>query len=77
MYDGPYCSERMGSNYNAGATAEEMYEYYGDPSNGDYDPEHVAAVERDVSILAENKRLRDRIAELEDEVTHMHEVHDG
>jgi hypothetical protein len=52
----------MGDNYNAGSTAEEMAEFYGDPSNGDYDPEHVAAVEgmlRDDALMRENARLRD------------------
>jgi len=61
MYDGPYCSERMGENYNAGSTGEEMAEFYGDPSNGDFDPDHVAEVERllaEESLVAENARLR-------------------
>lgn len=71
MYDGAYCSERFGSNYMAGSTADEMYEFYGDPNNGDYDEEFVVAVERDLrdqSLIEENRRLRQEIAYLRDEL---------
>lgn len=58
MYDGPYCSERMGPNYGAGSTQSEMEEYWGDDLI--YEPEHVAAVEEAIAIdnlLAENARI--------------------
>lgn len=59
MSDGPYCSERMGPNYNAGSTYDEMYEYYGDDLF--YETEHVVEVEAMIAndhLLAENARLR-------------------
>lgn len=71
MYDGPYCSERMGENYGAGSTMDEMAEFYGDPSSGDYDPEFVAAVEgsiRDESLARENARLRAEVEALREEL---------
>lgn len=55
--------ERHGYLPDKGSTASEMTEYWGDPSNGDYDPDHVREVE---NAIAENHMLA-RIRELETE----------
>lgn len=63
MYDAPYCSERMGENYGAGSTASDMEEFYGSPDNGDFDPEWVATVEREVA----ERSMAERVTRLERE----------
>ena len=83
-YDGAYCSERFGPNYNAGSTAEEMAEFYGDPSNGDYDPDHVAEVEAEIGMRAvlneigklqqERERNEEYIATLEQTIRDIREA---
>lgn len=46
-----------------GSSAEEIREYFGDPSNGDYDAEHVREVMRAVGEESMSQRIR----ELEEE----------
>ena len=63
--------ERHGVLPDRGMTAAEFRDYYGDPSNGDYDPEEVAATEREVADrhLAEQvEALRDQVEALQAEL---------
>lgn len=67
-YDTPTWSdisyqERHGHLPDNGSSAEEMAEYFGDPSNGDYDEEHV----RDVMRAVGDDSMRSRLRELEEE----------
>ncbi len=71
--------ERHGHLPDNGSTADELREYFGDPSNGDYDPDDVRDVMRAVgdesmsqrirALEEENASLREALGEEVDDVT--------
>lgn len=63
--------EEHGYLPDKGMTATEMEEYYGNPSNGDYDPDEVRASVHAVAeerLMQENRRLRERVEDLESDL---------